>query len=390
MPAAHGQWQWRAEESAPPGQWRSSDQLPPGQWHGGQAPPASERTSERKSRSRGRNHRHRRRDTPGTDPSSLAATMDKSAFADFVLESLTHVDVEEFARIWPQVPRDVRAVVWRPPPNVTVDVDSLPENERAPMRACLNELRRERCKLLSQPKQQWQWDNQSWVFTPMSREVSQRFWQLFRTIPLCDPDPAKWGRTLTFLKDAPVKGTPFKADSTHAIDHSARTTSRSPSPPGNLRGQGSPARDSSARGSARESLRALAIGSPDAKPPPSDSKSEEFHKWVEERVKVDTANFSLEKWEVSKTHRLPKKTKPGDALATMSPLSLMSDAYQSTVQIYVRKLEKAINGLHGSSKEAKALTALCSSLNIDGGIRDHNLVSFLARLRAIDMVSAPQ
>ena len=63
--------------------------------------------------------------------------------------------------------------------------------------------------MLSQPNQQRQWDDQSWVFTPMSRTTSQRFWQLFRAIPLANPDPAKWARTLAFLKDAPEQGNPL-------------------------------------------------------------------------------------------------------------------------------------------------------------------------------------
>ena len=68
----------------------------------------------------------------------------------------------------------------------------------------------------------------------------------------------------------------------------------------------------------------------------------------------------------------------------------MSDAYQATVQIYVRKLEKATSGLRAQSKEAKALNDLCKALNLDATFKDHkDLVPFLARLRALDMVQGP-
>ena len=76
-------------------------------------------------------------------------------------------------------------------------------------------------------------------------------------------------------------------------------------------------------------------------------------------------------------------------MAALTPLNRMTEAYQSTVQIYIRKLEKAVTVLHGGSKEAKVLNALCTALNIEGGIKDSNLIPFLAWLRALDMVQGP-
>ena len=369
---------------APPGQWFGG---PPGRWVAGDGGQRVDAHVFHDERTRGRSRDRRRRGGADAVPDArtLAASMGKNAFADFVSSCLSQVDTEEFARIWPQVPRDVRSVVWRAPPDVTVDVEQLPEPERAPMRVRLNELRRERCKMLSGPKQQYQWDEQAWVFTPMSRVTSQRFWQLFRIIPLADADPSKWARTIAFLKDSPVKGSSFKSDLTHSIDQSARLHSRSRSPP-----RDRPQHQSmQSAGSGRDSLRALAIGSPESKRAPPDSNSAQFHDWVHERVQVDIANFNLASWEVSKDRRYQKKVKPVDALGGMCSLTLMNDVYQSTVQIYVRKLEKAIKGLHANSKEAKALTALCISLNIDGGVKDGNIIPLLARLRALDMVQAP-
>jgi hypothetical protein len=100
MPPAQGQWQWRPDQSAPPGRWAPGDKPPPGQWHTSQPPvvaPAAT-ASERKSRSRGRSRHRRRRDPAGIDPSS----MDKSAFADSILESLNYVDVESSPAFGPK------------------------------------------------------------------------------------------------------------------------------------------------------------------------------------------------------------------------------------------------------------------------------------------------
>ena len=41
--------------------------------------------------------------------------------------------VDDFALLWEQLPKDLRAVAFRAPRDVVVDVDSLPPNERVAM-----------------------------------------------------------------------------------------------------------------------------------------------------------------------------------------------------------------------------------------------------------------
>ena len=54
----------------------------------------------------------------------------------------------------------------------------------------INELRQERCVLLSSPSQR-HWEDESWTMTPKSRETCGRFWELFRFIPLAPNNPVE-------------------------------------------------------------------------------------------------------------------------------------------------------------------------------------------------------
>ena len=85
--------------------------------------------------------------------SDLKMDLGKEAFSKLVLECLLLLSPEEFGDIWVSIPRQLRAVAWRPPPGVVVDIDSLKGAERIQVCAKLNALRRERCVQLASPKQ---------------------------------------------------------------------------------------------------------------------------------------------------------------------------------------------------------------------------------------------
>ena len=94
----------------------------------------------------------------------------------------------------------------RPPPGIRTDIDNIrDEMERKTMCRKIDELRRERCVLLSTPSQRERWQDESWTMTPMSRETCRRFWEIFRLIPLASPNPVKWKATCEYLKACPEK-----------------------------------------------------------------------------------------------------------------------------------------------------------------------------------------
>ena len=53
--------------------------------------------------------------------------------AQQALHFLCQMKMDEFALLWEQLPKDLRAVAFRAPRDVVVDVDSLPPNERVAM-----------------------------------------------------------------------------------------------------------------------------------------------------------------------------------------------------------------------------------------------------------------
>ena len=81
---------------------------------------------------------------------------------------------------------------------------------------------------------------------------------------------------------------------------------------------------------------------------------------------------------------------PSEALASLMPMHALSPAYGAVYEIYLRKFNRLMTGMKGSSAEGKALTKLCSALNIDFKVKEPAaLPELLARLRAMDMIRAP-
>ena len=144
----------------------------------------SERRSNRSRSPRGR--RDRRREAPVT-PQALEADMGKADFNCFVLDCLLRLSSDDFADVWVGLPRELRAVAWRPPPGIIVDIDSLKGPERMQMCAKLNTLRRERCVKLASPKQQAHFEDENWTITPMSRLVCSRFGSASASFPWLPP-----------------------------------------------------------------------------------------------------------------------------------------------------------------------------------------------------------
>ena len=265
------------------------------------------------------------------------------------------------------------------------------------MCARLNELRRERCRPLCSPSQEKFWDEESWNFVAMSRNCQRHFWDLFRLIPLATSDPTKWKATLAFLKDCPQKpDKPGHAERCN-IDLNTRPSSRSPSPMSQtLTG---PKRfkanvDVGASGSA--ALHKLSLGSPlrsqpgsqDVALPPADS--EEFADWVRARIEVDTTDLAIKSLEIGRERRFARGLKPSVALSQLPSLSAMSVTYQQVYKIYLRKFSRLLANVKMSTKEGRALSQLCLTLNVDVGAKDFDcLPELLSRLRALDMVNAP-
>ena len=125
----------------------------PGDLHGRPRRGRSRSKSSR-ARSRSRSPRRVKSSVKTVRASDLKMDLGKEAFSKLVLECLLLLSPEEFGDIWVSIPRQLRAVAWRPPPGVVVDIDSLKGAERIQMCAKLNALRRERCVQLASPKQQ--------------------------------------------------------------------------------------------------------------------------------------------------------------------------------------------------------------------------------------------
>ena len=101
----------------------------------------------------------------------------------------------------------------------TLEIDCIrDESERKTMCRKINELRRERCIMLSSPSQREHWHDETWTMTLMSREICRRFREIFRIIPLATSNPVKWKSTLEYLKKRPE--TPDRSNPTRCIDAS--------------------------------------------------------------------------------------------------------------------------------------------------------------------------
>ena len=351
------------------------------------------------------------------------------------------LDPDQFHAIFYNLPGALRTAAFRPPPDVCVEVKTLPHAQQVAAYQKLNEVRRERCWQLSERGQRHQWNSESWVIVPMARETKEHFWDAFQLIPMATQDPVRWRNTLQYLKGCPEK--PDKQrDFKKSIDTNAGWTSadgartdrerghgqqrdrsrsarhgsrRSPtligaSPKPQPRGrevlralaESTPPRHGSRRSPTligaspksqprgREVLRALAESTPprrtNATVPPNSPDG--FATWVSERVKVDVANMTFQSFEVDKKRKLAKKMIPAKALETMPRENLMGDTYKNVYAIYLRKLNQALTENGGKRNAAfNAFKNTANALNIDvsGNVDAAALVKLMARLRALDM-----
>ena len=312
--------------------------------------------------------------------------MDQEQLCKHVEVCLQSLGPQGFKKLFNNLPREFRVVVWEAPEDVITDVDTLPEGRKQEMQAKINSLRRERCSPLCSPAQRKFWENESWTMTPMSRAVCKRFWELFRVLPITTTDSAKWANTMSFLKDCPepVEG---RGAMLRHIDFSTQESHAPTTPERGALATGN--RGDRRRGVA--GLEALSQASPQKPPslrePPTDKESEEFAEWVRARSDADTAGLSLQNVEISKSRKFRTKSKPCDALKSMCEVEDMSRVYRLCFGVYLRKYTSLLSGLRASSTALKPLKALCSTLNIDFELKD--LPMLLARLRALDMIKAP-
>ncbi|CAJ1339532.1 unnamed protein product, partial [Effrenium voratum] len=332
------------------------------------------------------------REAPVT-PQALEAEMGKADFNCFVLDCLLRLSSDDFADVWVGLPRELRAVAWRPPPGIIVDIDSLKGPERMQMCAKLNTLRRERCVKLASPKQQAHFEDENWTITPMSRLVCSRFWECFRLIPLASTNESKWKATVKYLSKCPEKPESHGDVSRH-MDLSTRPSDPSastPSLPTTAAQHDRPDRAATPK-KGFPALSALARASPakpvvSGPPAPSDQNSEEFAGWVADRITADAEGLTLDSVEVKQSNRFPCKLKPSAALKTLPPLGVMSPVYQQAFQFYLRKFQGLLADVSLSSAPAKSLKRLCDALNLDVKGKDAQVPEILARLRATDMAA---
>ena len=313
--------------------------------------------------------------------------MGKDEFNKLVLECLLLLSPEDFADIWVGIPRELRAVAWRPPPGIIVDIDSLKGVDRIQMCSKLNALRRERCIQLASPRQQSHFEDENWTITPMSRLCCSRFWECFRLLPLTTTNESKWKATVKYLSKCPEKAD--SSDTSRHIDASTRASESLGEAVAPDRVPG-PKLATPKKGLA--GLSALADATPlkaglDA--PPADRNSEEFATWVSARIQADVDGLSLDSLEVKHANRFPCKLKPSAALKTLPPLDVMSPIYQHTFQFYLRKFKALLTDVSLGSAPAKSLKRLCDALNLEVRGKDSQVPEVLARLRATDMVQCP-
>ncbi|CAK9000907.1 unnamed protein product, partial [Durusdinium trenchii] len=317
----------------------------------------------------------------------LKGDMGKDEFNKYVLECLPLLSPEDFADIWVGIPRELRAVAWRPPPGIIVDIDSLKGVDRIQMCSKLNALRRERCIQLASPRQQSHFEDENWTITPMSRLCCSRFWECFRLLPLTTTNESKWTATVKYLSKCPEKAD--SSDTSRHIDASTRASDSLGEAVAPDRVPG-PKLATPKKGLA--GLSALADATPlkaglDA--PPADRNSEEFATWVSARIQADVDGLSLDSLEVKHANRFPCKLKPSAALKTLPPLDVMSPIYQHTFQFYLRKFKALLTDVSLGSAPAKSLKRLCDALNLEVRGKDSQVSEVLARLRATDMVQCP-
>ena len=190
-------------------------------------------------------------------------------------------------------------------------------------------------------------------------------------IPLASTNPVKWKATIEYLKHCPEKPD-RQSNPSRCIDNSTREqhepahtqSSDARTPNKHQRHHDPPT--SPAKG-----LRGLAnmAKSPPATPPRRHEPQQDFAECVRQRVETDTANLAPLSIEVSKRNRFPSKQKPSQAIASLPHMDAMSDTYQTTYHVYLRKYTKLLQNIRPSSKPGKHLTSLCKALNINASPR---------------------
>ena len=166
---------------------------------------------------------------------------------------------------------------------------------------------------------------------PMSRVTERHFWDLFHRLPLSTTGATKWKAVLRHIDQCLEKPKGSAASSRDVqwasgdLLGSLVLPTTEAVPPQQLSGS--------------KGLQQLATFSL-AKTNPVLSKSEDdCATWVKERVEVDMAQVSLEKFELdTRSVRFAKKMSTQQALATLPPLQAMGDVFIAAYDVYHRKL----------------------------------------------------
>lgn len=297
--------------------------------------------------------------------------------------SIQRMGVDSFKRLFSSLPAEFRAVAFDAPPGIVVDVHSIADKEqRMSMCRRLNELRRERLLPLAPPSAAAFYHEEGFKCVPMSRVTEKHFWDLFHRLPVSTTDASKWKSVLKYIDQCPEKpkAAPTPRDVQWASSELLEPTlpTAQPSLPVRL-----PAPASGLAG-----LQRLAAASPAKNPGEASNSEDDYATWVQKRVEVDTAQLTLTSLDLdTSSQRFAKKMSAQQALQTLPPLQAMGEVFIATFGVYHRKLSKLCASLgKKSSKEAKALTKLCSDLNVD---KDASIAELLARLRASEIMKKP-
>ena len=158
------------------------------------------------NRSRSRLYRKRRASsaTPSVmDPFQMRADMGSEAFLDFAAKVLKQLSVEEFHPMSYVLPSALQNVAYGVPTGVIVDDDSLEKEPRISMSTKINEVRRQRCRLLSTPRARRDWEDESFTFVPMSCITFKHFWEVLRLLPLATTTESSCKNVIKLLGSCP-------------------------------------------------------------------------------------------------------------------------------------------------------------------------------------------
>ena len=219
-------------------------------------------------------------------------------FTKFLSEAIQFLQPPEFRKFWDSVPRHLRGLVLEPPPDVVLDVGSLPPKDQPAMYIRLNDLRRERCRPLATPEQRKYWVDDDWMIVPMSKTAYKHFWDVNRSVPLNTSDPVHWAAVAKYLEKCPHK--PERGEHKKFLDRNCRSGENGVSP---VKRQNP---DSEMQHPKSPVLGPRSGQSPGNRSAPN-LDSPEFEPWVMKRVEVDTAGFKLDTFEVAKSRKFEKK-----------------------------------------------------------------------------------